>query len=170
MKKSQLTKIIKEELTAVLKEEGYFGPSQGTEEEAMTLIAQEQTALLKKLKAAGIEKDEAFIIVKKARISTLQSLSNGATFGAARKHMQSFFPSKNQISKPAAVAQAKTASADVQARIVGTKKVGDKMVVTMKDASGRTVSGSAKIRGGNFGMAKTAAAANARNKLASSAP
>ena len=107
MKKSRIVKIIKEELTAVLKEEGYFGPSQGTEEEAIELIAQEQKALLKKLKAAAVPKKEAFKIIKKAEASTLRGLADGSlqNFGAARKHMQSFFPSKNQISKPDAASR-----------------------------------------------------------------
>lgn len=60
-------------------------------------------------------------------------------------------------------------STSVQASVLGTKRDGQNIVVTMKDTSGRTVKGVAPIgASGDFGMAKARAEQDARNKLASS--
>ena len=169
MKKSEIIQIIKEEIENVLKESPAAEAASAVWSASSTRAAAKKAFMNRKINRQQAEQ------VKQAFIKMYGKYHNNLKFDAnkeantAGKMMLDDFLSSPQP-KPAAASQTKAVSSDVQARIVGTKKVGDKMVVTVKDASGRTVTGEAEIRGGNFGLAKSRAAEKARNKLAASAP
>ena len=169
--KKILQKIIKEEIANVLKEDEEMEALAAT---SVWDASATKRSAKKAFMSRQIDRQQAEQ-VKQAFLKTYGKYHNNLKFDANKEAntagmmaLQDLLSAEKEA--PAPAAQTKTTSADVQARIVGTKKVGDKMVVTMKDASGRTVTGEAEIRGGNFGMAKQRAASNARNKLASSAP
>ena len=170
MKKSQLTKIIKEEIQNYLKEQSPAAEAASAVWDASTTKAAAKKAFMSR----QIDRKQAEQ-VKQTFIKMYGKYHNDLEFDANKEANTAGMMALQDLqsaekAEPAPGAQAKAVSANVQASIVGTKKVGNKMVVTMRDDSGKTVTGEAEIRGGNFGMAKEAAAKNARNKLASSAP
>lgn len=167
--KKILQKIIKEEIEKVLKESPAAEAASSVWDASSTKSAAKKAFMSRQIDRQQAEQ------VKQAFLKMYGKYHNNLKFDANKEaNTAGMMVLKDLLSSPkdkqAPKAQVKATSADVQARIVGTKKVGDKMVVTMKDASGRTVTGEAEIRGGNFGLAKERAAANARNKLAASAP